>query len=50
MADELTELEQQAKEQAVIVLGNLVDSLSNHFKPLSKSQARAIVRQALQEI
>lgn len=43
-------VEDQAREQAVIVLTNLVDSLVNHFKPLTRSQSRAIVRQALQEL
>ena len=43
-------IEDQAKEQAALVLTQLVEALADHFKPLTKSQARAIVRQAMQEL
>jgi len=41
--------EDAAKEQAAIVLNNLVNLLSAHFN-LMKSQSRAIVRAALMEL
>lgn len=41
--------EDQAREQAVVVLTNLVDSLSKHFG-IMKTQARAAIRQALMEV
>jgi hypothetical protein len=41
--------EDQAREQAIIVLTNLVDSLSKHFG-IMKTQARAAIRQALMEV
>ena len=39
----------QAKEQAALVLAQLVESLTKHFG-IMKTDARAIVREALQEM
>jgi hypothetical protein len=44
-----SQTEVDAKQQATLVLNQLIDALAKHFR-IMRSQARAIIREALQEI